>query len=369
MRRTASQDVARENSPHTYSSMNTNITPRHNDDTVQIWNGDSREVLKQLADNSVDHIICDPPYEIDFTRQPGGSGWDRTGVAFDVELWKEALRVLKPGGNLVAFGATRTHHRLAVAIEDAGFEIRDTILAWVYGQGMPKSTELPRELGKLGEPELAERFAGYETQLKPSFEPMVLARKPISESSLAKNIVMHSVGGLNIDATRIATDEDRSRKPGDTDANTWRIERGAERSESHAGGRWPTNTLICHHPLCGEEEGCFPLCMVSDLEVQGKRSNPTRYFPIFRYESKARGAERPSGEGITDHATIKPIKLMDWLVQLVAAPGQVVLDIFAGSGTTVEACIRNGVRVIGIDKDPVNVASIQFRIDRARASR
>jgi DNA modification methylase len=345
--------------------MTTNTAPWHDTDTVQIFNGDSREILKQMADNSVDHIVCDPPYEINFTRQIKGSAWDRTGVAFDVDLWTEALRVLKPGGNLVAFGASRTYHRLAVAIEDAGFELRDTVLAWVYGQGMPKSTELSKELTKLGKDELADCFSGFETQLKPSFEPMVLARKPITETSLAKNIVRWGVGGLNIDAVRIETDEDRSRKPGDGAATTWKIERGTERSESHAGGRWPTNTLICHHPLCVDGGDCFAMCAVAELSVQGKRSDPTRYFPIFRYESKARGAERPSGAGVSDHSTIKPLKLMDWVVSLVAAPGQVVLDLFAGSGTTIESCIRNGVRVIAIDKDAVNIPAMAERVARA----
>jgi DNA modification methylase len=347
---------------------NETLTPWHDEASIQLWNGDSRDVLRLLPDNSVDHIVCDPPYEINFTRQQKGVGWDRTGIAFDVSLWQEVFRVLKPGGNLVAFSATRTYHRLACAVEDAGFEIRDSMLAWVYGQGMPKSLELSKELTKLGEPELAEKHTGVETGLKPSFEPMVLARKPISESSLAKNIVRWGVGGLNIDAVRIPTDEDTGRRPGDGDATTWKIERGTERSEAHAGGRWPTNTLICHHPQCIEDGDCYPMCMVADLAVQGKRSDPTRYFPIFRYESKARGAERPSGIGVTDHSTIKPLKLMDWIVQLVAAPGQVVLDLFAGSGTTGEACIRNGVRFIGIDQDPLNVPAIAQRVARAKAS-
>jgi DNA modification methylase len=342
-------------------------TPWHDTDTVQIWNGDSREILKQLPDESVDHIICDPPYEINFTRPQKGVSWDRTGVAFDVQLWEEALRVLKPGGNLVAFGASRTYHRLAVAIEDAGFEIRDSILAWVYGQGMPKSTELAKSLAKLGETELADRFSGYETQLKPAFEPMVLARKPFTTSSLAQNIIVNGVGGLNIDAVRIPTDEDTGRRPGDGAATTWKIERGTERSTAHTGGRWPTNVLITHHPLCVEDGDCYLTCQVQELSAQGKRSDPTRYFPTFRYESKARGAERPAGDGITDHSTIKPIKLMDWIVKLIAAPGQVVLDPFAGSGTTIEACIQNGVRVIGIDFDAVNKPAITARINRAEA--
>jgi DNA modification methylase len=366
-----SQSVATrrtEKSAAHVGGMTKTFTPWHDSETVRVYTGDSRDVLTSLATDSVDHIICDPPYEINFTRKVKGSSWDRTGIAFDVELWEEALRVLKPGGNLVAFGASRTYHRLAVAIEDAGFELRDNILAWIYGQGMPKSTELARDLTKLGEPELADRFAGWETQLKPAFEPMVLARKPMDASSLARNIVAHGTGGLNIDAVRIPTDEDRSRRPGDGEASTWRIERGTERSESHAGGRWPTNVLLCHHPLCSEDGDCFTTCQVAELGEQGKRSDPTRYFPIFRYESKARGAERPSGAGVTDHSTIKPLKLMDWIVQLIAAPGQVVLDIFAGSGTTVEACIRNGVRVIGIDLDEANVPAIAERIARAEAA-
>lgn len=276
---------------------------------------------------------------------------------------------MKPGGNLVAFGASRTYHRLAVAVEDAGFEIRGFILAWTYSQGVPKSLELSTSLVRVGAPELAEKFQGFETQLKPSFEPMVFARKRMT-TSLTRNLIDYGVGGLNIDAIRIPTDEDTGRRPGDTVVSTFTMLRGTERSETHAGGRWPTNTLITHHPLCEEDGDCCQMCMIADLNTMGKpyTGDKSRYYSVFRYESKARGAERPSGPGVRDHATTKPLKLMDWLVQLIAAPGQVILDPFLGSGTTAEACIRNGVRVIGIEMDPANLPAIEFRIDRANAA-
>lgn len=206
--------------------------------SYQILLGDNRQILPTLADNSVDSIVTDPPYELGFM----GKSWDSTGIAYDVELWRECLRVLKPGGHLLAFGGSRTYHRLACAVEDAGFEIRDQIM-WVYGSGFPKSLNIAKALDKqagvpikvgkafkvageyggrdLRDPELqgadrdamrhqavtdeAKRWVGWGTALKPAHEPIVVARKPLS-GTVAANVLEWGVGGLNIDGCRVGTE-------------------------------------------------------------------------------------------------------------------------------------------------------------------
>ncbi|HHW90957.1 MAG TPA: site-specific DNA-methyltransferase, partial [Clostridiales bacterium] len=203
---------------------------------------DCLEGMKLLDDNSVDSIVTDPPYELGFM----GKKWDSTGVAYNVELWKECLRVLKPGGHLLAFGGTRTYHRMTCAIEDAGFEIRDCI-QWLYGSGFPKSHDISKAIDKkLGAerkviarkkklqsygyegnnvyggdvdrggiqeitapatPE-AQEWEGWGTHLKPANEPIVLARKPISEKTIADNVLKWGTGGINIDDCRIELQEE-----------------------------------------------------------------------------------------------------------------------------------------------------------------
>ena len=200
--------------------------------------GDCRERLKELADCSVDSVVTDPPYELGFM----GKSWDSTGVAYDVTVWQECLRVLKPGGHLLAFGGSRTYHRLAVAIEDAGFQIRDQIM-WVYGSGFPKSLNISKAIDKqagverevvgytdphdprtamarsiyggdiqegagIGNPITAPATAeakewdGWGTALKPAHEPIVMARKPL-DGTVANNVLTHGVGGINIDGCRV----------------------------------------------------------------------------------------------------------------------------------------------------------------------
>ena len=205
-----------------------------------IIHGDCLEVLMTLEDNSIDSIVTDPPYELGFM----GKSWDSTGIAYNVELWKECLRVLKPGGHLLAFGGTRTYHRMACAIEDAGFEIRDCI-QWLYGSGFPKSLDVSKAIDKkLGAerktvglkpytndgsirgnsynkggyervqlpitapatPE-AKQWEGWGTALKPANEPIVLARKPLSEKTIAENVMKWGTGGLNIEGCRIPTED------------------------------------------------------------------------------------------------------------------------------------------------------------------
>jgi hypothetical protein len=330
---------------------------------MTILQGDCREQLARLDADSVDACVTDPPYELGFM----GKRWDSTGVAYDPAVWGEVLRVLKPGGFLLAFGGTRTYHRLTCAIEDAGFEVRDSIAAWLYGSGFPK--------GK--------------GQLKPSWEPIVVARKP------APGPV------LQIDACRVGADTSRAdryggKAPGGSKANGWRVEHDA--AWEAPAGRWPANTVLAHHPDCGDT--CHPDCWVAQLDQQSgtsrsvaserglrgrhdagsretERIKPysggvrghndqggaSRFFPTFRYEAKAPTRERPKVDGVV-HPTVKPLALMRWLVRLVTPPGGLVLDPFLGSGTTAEAAELEGFRWVGCEQNVDYLPLIQQRLDR-----
>lgn len=235
------------------------------DKPFTLYPGDCLESLKKLPDNSVDAIVTDPPYGLSFM----GKRWD-----YDVpgtEVWAECLRVLKPGGHLLAFAGTRTQHRMAVRIEDAGFEIRDMI-AWVYGSGFPKSLNVQKALDPrtadeieagVPEPEAAIKWAGWGTALKPALEPITVARKPLV-GTVAANVLEWGTGALNIDGCRVATDDklgggaekattvDQKGNDGWTrpwmsdeaarDAHAARVRYNVERAE--ALGRWPANLIL-----------------------------------------------------------------------------------------------------------------------------
>lgn len=241
--------------------------------------GDCRELLRALPDASIDSVVTDPPYELGFM----GKKWDASGVAYDVQTWREVLRILKPGGHLLAFGGTRTYHRMACAIEDAGFEIRDSI-HWVYGTGFPKSLDVSKAIDKdvghwrgrageklsdnramsaanyertpKGDPVTAAAAAweGWGTALKPAHEPIVVARKPL-ERTVAKNVLAHGVGGLHVDACRVG-DEVRynpaaANKPGGNALNMSAV--GMPEAEGRAcTGRFPPNVLLSHSSGCVE---------------------------------------------------------------------------------------------------------------------
>jgi len=255
--------------------------------SYQIHHGDNREVLKNLADNSIDSVVTDPPYELGFM----GKSWDATGVAYSVELWQQVMRVLKPGGHLLAFSGSRTYHRMAVAIEDAGFEIRDQIM-WIYGSGFPKSHDVSKGIDKqagaereiLGiarmQPDIrgnnyaqgqreyggdtvpqfitapataeAKQWQGWGTALKPAHEPIVVARKPLI-GTVAANVLTHGVGGLNIDGSRVGNEEIVTTN-GKGFAGSFEGGVNDNGGSTHQG-RWPANVI---HDGSDEVVALFP---------------------------------------------------------------------------------------------------------------
>jgi len=403
--------------------------------------GDCKETLKTLEDESVDSIVTDPPYELGFMSKK----WDSQGIAYDVEMWQECLRVLKPGGYLLAFGGTRTYHRMTCAIEDAGFEIRDSI-DWLYSIGFPKSINISKEINKRSGVETtdeAKRWEGWGTALKPAREPIVVARKPF-EGPLYKNVLEHGTGGMNIDACRVDP------------------KGAALRSEAYPSGRWPANIILTHSADCkivGQEETkarvinrwndgakpfgggagheftthqtsedgnerydiyeCVEGCPAKLLDEQSGIAKPkaarrgaSRFFnqlnwseedflPFF-YIAKASKKERNAG---LDHLetrsagevtgrkegsaglnnpragagrtsgnknfppTVKPVKLMEWLVRLVTPPGGTVLDPFMGSGTTGVAAINQGFNFIGCELMEEYIPIAEGRIEHALNAR
>lgn len=296
---------------------------------VTLHCGDSLQILRQLADASVDSIVTDPPYEIGLLSR----AWDSSGIAFNVDLWREALRVLKPGGHLLAFSGPRTYHRTACAIEDAGFEIRDQGM-WLHSQGFPKSKNLDGA------------WSGWGTALKPSHEPICIARKPLAKGmTVAANMLAHSTGAINVDGCRVG-DEARVHLPavgmGVLDQHSMPNTASAERRV--VVGRWPANVI---HDGSDEVAALFP--------VDAKTGHAARYY----YCAKPNRADR--GEGNT-HATVKPSALMRHLCRLVTPPGGLVLDPFMGSGTTGVAARMEGMRFVGIDLLPEHVAIAERRI-------
>lgn len=466
--------------------------------------GNSLEVLDTLADNSIDSIVTDPPYEIGFM----GKGWDSTGIAFNVEIWKKCLRVLKPGGHLVAFNHSRMFHRMMVAIEDAGFEIRDTIM-WLYGSGFPKSLNIGKAVDKLGERtteidkeisnylkekrlelklsikdveiklgwntwlnwiegrnyngkfiiqiptyedylklkrlyNLDDRYdeiikqkerevigsqitnktlyqnigqgsisgeieitkgnsqwEGWGTALKPAYEPIVLARKPILEQNIAQNVLKWGVGGINIDECRIETKEDLSnvkvfgsmpkgidgwQRPFMKDKQNIKEKQERAIEKLKQLGRFPANII---HDGSEEVVSGFPN---EDYEIGG---SPSRFF----YTAKASQEDRNEGleiakfqesvvndgrkksidnayqrgetKRLNTHPTVKPTDLMRYLVRLITPNGGTCLDLFMGSGSTGKALVlenahnNKNYHFIGIDMTPEYVEIAKARIEYA----
>jgi DNA modification methylase len=333
--------------------------------SVRIEHGDCREVIKTLADASVDSCVCDPPYELGFM----GRAWDRSGVANDVGLWSEVLRVLKPGAHLIAFSGTRTYHRMACAIEDAGFEIRDQ-LQWLYGSGFPKSHNAGN---------------GWGTALKPANEPICLARKPLS-GTVAQTVLEHGTGAINIDGCRVGTESTIVARSGPS-AELGYMRGGSRPAETGSeNGRWPANVL---HD--GSEEVLEAFAAYGELKsgagavkrataaghqanAYGKESRAIGTPMIshadsgsaarFFYSAKADAEDRLGSK----HPTVKPVDLMAYLCRLVTPPGGLVLDPFAGSGTTGMACLREGFNCILIEREAEYIADINRRLAHVRGA-
>jgi DNA modification methylase len=304
-----------------------------------IINGDSLTELANIPDNTIDSIVTDPPYELGFM----GKKWDNTGIAYNVELWEQCLRVLKPGGHLLAFGGTRTYHRMAVAIEDAGFEIRDSI-HWLYGSGFPKSMDVSKAIDKAAGAErevvgsrpltgngktmksgfhqpdgsgagetvkqdvfdittpatdAAKQWSGWGTALKPAHEPIVVARKPLV-GTVAGNVLAHGTGALNIDGCRVGLVAGeanpsiaRYQSTAQDGNNGWQhVNRGGNFDEttaaSMAAGRWPANLVFTHAADCADV--CVDGCPVAELDTQ----SGVRTSGLMKAGTKTRGYDGPS---------------------------------------------------------------------------
>ena len=366
------------------------------DNRWEVRHGDCRDIMRTLPDNSVDAIVSDPPYGLAFM----GKEWDH-GVP-GVEFWTEALRVAKPGAHLVAFGGTRTFHRLAVAIEDAGWEVRDC-LSWLYGSGFPKSKNVALSIDKgEGHPnrgraiptasryqnateehltsnpvdtyepktDAAKQWDGWGTALKPAWEPIVLARKPLV-GTVAANVTQYGTGGINVDGCRI----------GDT-VETWPATRrqypvsgvqpggNTDGYTTHTGtppsGRWPANVCL--------DEDAAALFHESRFFYTAKASRREREAGLDGMPKRDGGIKNASGRGFSEgdpyatiktannHPTVKPIALMRWLCRLVTPPGGLVLDPFNGSGSTGCAAVLEGFRYLGAELEAEYVEIARKRI-------
>lgn len=403
--------------------------------------GDCRAALEYMPSNSIDSIVTDPPYAlVSISKRfgkPGaapakdgatgvyrrasagfmGKTWDNGAVAFDPEYWAEALRVLKPGGHVLAFGGTRTYHRLACAIEDGGFEIRDQI-GWAFGSGFPKSHNQDGD------------WEGYGTALKPAWEPICMARKPLDGTN-AQNLAKWGVGCLNIDGCRVEAEANRSwRQPGAIGVSLSGSVDGSLRNEiedrSHLG-RWPANLI---HDGSDEVIDAFPHApgQIADASTNSEpRKNQNVYGEMrrgraasepshdsdnegavgFKMKPGARRADSGSAarffycakasrsdrdDGLTGfeekpllwsagtvnpgsfqsagtkraaknpHPTVKPTELMRYLCRLVTPPGGTVLDPFMGSGSTGRGAVLEGFSFIGCEMDPLYVDIARARI-------
>ena len=411
--------------------------------STTIIHGDCLEELKKLEDNSIDAVVCDPPYGLSNTKpqqvadvlkawvtgdtvsvpakRGGFMGKDWDSFVPPPAVWEECMRVLKPGGHMAVFAGARTQDLMGLSIRLAGFEIRDT-LGWVYSQGFPKSHDIGKAIDKAAGAERevvgqdrnfgvttaadgkaafgdyagswditapatseAQRWDGWGTSLKPAIEPIILARKPL-DGTVANNVLAHGVGGLNIDACRVGTEERLSfgsRAIG-TDSGVYGKQVPKGEGEQNPAGRFPANVLLDEHAAAEMDEQSGPAGAhgprsgrgtgegVTGWMTPGTRAHPndsggaSRFFPVFKYQAKAPKKERPviereDGTKI-QHPTVKPLTLLEWLVELITPPGGVVLDPFAGSGTTLQAAINKGFQPIGIEQDADYIKLIEQRL-------
>ena len=325
--------------------------------------GDCLETIATLADDSVASIVTDPPYELGFM----GKKWDNSGIAYNVALWAECLRVLKPGGHLLAFGGTRTSHRMATAIEAAGFEIRDSIV-WLYGSGFPKSHNLKGN------------YSGMGTALKPAHEPIVVARKPLI-GTVAANVQQHGTGAINIDGARIGRAEGDSSIAGNRTATfgTQETQSGGDGSggwKQNDAGRWPANVITD-----GSIDAEWVRYFYSAKPSKAERNAGLDALPLVHGSAitgrkiGSAGAKNGGYAGTSEtpkqntHPTVKPLALMRYLVRLVTPPSGTVLEPFAGSGTTLMAAVMEGFNAIGCELTAEYLPIIEGRVAWAQQER
>ena len=364
---------------------------------MKFFHGDCLEKMKEIGDGTIDSIVTDPPYGLSFM----GKGWDR-GVP-PSRFWVEALRVAKPGSHLLAFGGTRTYHRLAIAIEDAGWEIRDCVM-WVYGSGFPKSHNLKDE------------WRGWGTALKPAYEPIIVARKSLI-STIAENVQKHGTGGINVDGCRVGTDERYNPAAGNkVGGNSLSMSLTGMPKDTKgrvAFGRWPANLI---HDGSDEVVGLFPatisgggdkhsktqdgnifkgIAPISGLHsYQGDSGSAARFFYCAKASKADRdegcenlevakqdptrkegnpGGDNPRNRGVHKrtnfHPTVKPTALMRYLCRLVTPPNGIVFDPFMGSGSTGKAAVLEGFDFVGIEKEVDYLKIAEARIAKAKSDK
>lgn len=338
--------------------------------TATVIHGDCIEQMRAMADASVDAVITDPPYLISFM----GAKWDSAdGIAGKPEVWREALRVLKPGGYIIAFSSSRTYGRMQVAIEDAGF-ITHPMIGWIFGQGFPKAT-------RLKVPGTEHLRYGLQA-LKPALEPIYMGQKPMVGTG-TQNWLAHGCGALNIDACRVGTDEVKTKdavRSAHDSIGTFRENGGGARSSgsgaNHAAGRWPANVIHDGSPEVLDAFAAFgerksgawdgkrntsktrDVFGVFESRDETPRAGDTGTAARFFYAAKASKADRAG----STHPTVKPLSLMRYLCRLVCPPGGTVLDMFCGTGTTLLAAQMEGFHAIGIEQDAAYVADARKRL-------
>lgn len=370
-----------------------------------------------------DSCVTDPPYELGFM----GKAWDNSGIAFQVETWRRVYDALKPGAHLVAFSGTRTYHRMACAIEDAGFEIRDQ-MAWCYGSGFPKSHDVSKAIdkaagaerevvgSKLGRPGMAkdgsnqrnanaafgapvarilssditapatpeaQQWQGWGSALKPAWEPICLARKPLAEKNIAANVLAHGTGAINVDACRVAHNEECKPMAAQSGGDLVYGQGGRKEATTDLkpAGRFPAN--LCHD---GSEEVLAGFPETESKQAAGvARSNGVLKHggenarPSHGTEQRVTGLEGFTDSGSaarffysakagpldrigTAHATVKPVDLMRWLCRLITPPGGHILEPFAGSGTTGIAAMAEGFDCTMIELEADHAADIERKL-------